>query len=636
MTPTQKRSGNPAIATQALLAVGLLLPTLASAAADFVIQKIELSANPASTDAAFSALVTVKNQGGSAGDAGQLVLWKHKPLAQPCDTPGDAAVALGRIAAGATKTVRVKGLRMRREGDWKLRAFVDGTCLTREAAEGNNQRVKSYTVNDTHTVNVTDLGNGMATFGSGVMGVLSSNAANTVAAWTQAVVPPATGGPAHLLASHRTEAGMSQGERISASNNGVFYQDFRYIWNLTFDSDVFPSGDAVVVENEVIPGAWAPQSYLAARFFDAGDKTWGAESILYQQASGTDIVFRPQVVAWNEDGVQKALATWFVGVNGTLGSGPTPKTALRYSHFDGTAWSPQTSVATFCEGCAEFGFRSQKLARDNNGNVWLVATANTGTPGNEDNLAYAVNFSNGQWSTPQEISVDANQAHYDMPCSEDGGMKENLAFAMSPGGKGAALIHFPMCTSAGVENPLFVARYDGKAWLPLEQVDSAFTYGGTVYRVKSVETANVATNDAGDALIYYNGDTFSAALQFYDNASATWQPTVLTTGNLATLRANGYTDQLGVALNGKKGLVTRSAEADGLLHYRTYDIAKRALQGTEESTLDPDGSSVNSMVSNTQAVLDNLNHAKILAIALTGDSSASQTARAYLVELSVP
>jgi hypothetical protein len=90
--------------------------------------------------------VTVKNRGTAPGDAGTLALWVDQPGVPACGFAGDAALPVGTLAAGASRTLMLDGLPAGAAAAKSLRAFIDSTCLSAEAYDGNNQWVKPYTV----------------------------------------------------------------------------------------------------------------------------------------------------------------------------------------------------------------------------------------------------------------------------------------------------------------------------------------------------------------------------------------------------------------------------------------------------------------------------------------------------------
>jgi subtilase family serine protease len=114
---------------------------------DFVVTQIKVSpASPTTSRSTFSATVTVKNQGTSAGNAGYLDVWANQPAAQTCPANGNGYVNVGTLAAGESRTFTVNGLPTGAAGTKTLRAFVDSYCQTVESNEANNQSTLTYTV----------------------------------------------------------------------------------------------------------------------------------------------------------------------------------------------------------------------------------------------------------------------------------------------------------------------------------------------------------------------------------------------------------------------------------------------------------------------------------------------------------
>jgi len=129
-----------------LLATAELYTPDAAAIPDFIVSKITLPHASPEINTSFTATVTVKNQGTGAGDGGNLLAWANQSAAQLCGAKGDKSVAVGALAAGASKTMAVAGLSIPSSGVKTLRAFVDGGCAAAESNEGNNQLTASYRV----------------------------------------------------------------------------------------------------------------------------------------------------------------------------------------------------------------------------------------------------------------------------------------------------------------------------------------------------------------------------------------------------------------------------------------------------------------------------------------------------------
>jgi len=114
--------------------------------ADFTVTAIDLTPKRLTAGETFSAAVTVRNRGTAPGDAGTLALWTDRPDVPACGAAGDAALPVGTLAAGASRIVTLDGLPAGAAAAKSLRAFIDHTCVSAEAYDGNNQWVKPYTV----------------------------------------------------------------------------------------------------------------------------------------------------------------------------------------------------------------------------------------------------------------------------------------------------------------------------------------------------------------------------------------------------------------------------------------------------------------------------------------------------------
>ena len=112
---------------------------------DFIITSLTTAPAPVK-GGAFSAVVTVKNQGTAAGDGGVLRLWANHYATATAGEAGDAATAVGSLAVGASTTLTINGLAApASDGTYTLRAFVDADGTVAEQAEGNNQKTLTYT-----------------------------------------------------------------------------------------------------------------------------------------------------------------------------------------------------------------------------------------------------------------------------------------------------------------------------------------------------------------------------------------------------------------------------------------------------------------------------------------------------------
>ena len=113
---------------------------------DFVVSSVTLSPASPGTGSTFTAAVTVKNQGTSAGTVGTLQLWANQTASQACGAVGNKSATIGSLAAGASATVTITGIPAGAAGSKTLRTFVDSQCATVESNEANNQATQAYTV----------------------------------------------------------------------------------------------------------------------------------------------------------------------------------------------------------------------------------------------------------------------------------------------------------------------------------------------------------------------------------------------------------------------------------------------------------------------------------------------------------
>ncbi len=113
---------------------------------DFVVTRIKLTPAKPTADGTFNAKVTVENQGTAAADGGKLLVWTNQKAARSCGAKADQSVAVGNLAAGASKTLTLRRLGAGPAGAKTFRAFVDGDCATAESDEDNNQMTKAYRV----------------------------------------------------------------------------------------------------------------------------------------------------------------------------------------------------------------------------------------------------------------------------------------------------------------------------------------------------------------------------------------------------------------------------------------------------------------------------------------------------------
>ena len=113
---------------------------------DFVVTAIATTPSTLTKGGAFSATVTVLNQGLAAGNAGTLRLWLNHFANATVGEPGDRAQSVGVLAVGASTTLTFAGLTApNADGTYNLRAFVDADNVTVEQSEGNNQKTLTYT-----------------------------------------------------------------------------------------------------------------------------------------------------------------------------------------------------------------------------------------------------------------------------------------------------------------------------------------------------------------------------------------------------------------------------------------------------------------------------------------------------------
>lgn len=131
-------SGTP----QPLATAELYTPDISHS--DLTVTAIALSPAAPAANVAFTAKVTVKNQGATATDGGKLLVWVNQSAAPACSTAATQSLAVGTLAAGASKTLTLAGLKVATEGVKTFRAFVDGHCATAETNESNNQRTLRY------------------------------------------------------------------------------------------------------------------------------------------------------------------------------------------------------------------------------------------------------------------------------------------------------------------------------------------------------------------------------------------------------------------------------------------------------------------------------------------------------------
>jgi len=121
--------------------------TLAGQRADFAVTTITLVNPPTVAGEVFGAQVTVANHGEIAGDAGRLTVYVSQPVSVAAGTVGDAAVAVGVLQPGASRTFEFANLNSDpRSGTHHCRAFVNSEETTAEWSYGDNQMATTYQV----------------------------------------------------------------------------------------------------------------------------------------------------------------------------------------------------------------------------------------------------------------------------------------------------------------------------------------------------------------------------------------------------------------------------------------------------------------------------------------------------------
>jgi len=114
---------------------------------DFVVSAITLTPDTVDVGGTFSASVTVKNLGKTAGNGGALLVWANLAGAAACGQSADQSASIGNLAAGASTTLTFTGLKAATTSGAKtFRAYADGNCATLESNDANNQRTASYRV----------------------------------------------------------------------------------------------------------------------------------------------------------------------------------------------------------------------------------------------------------------------------------------------------------------------------------------------------------------------------------------------------------------------------------------------------------------------------------------------------------
>lgn len=113
---------------------------------DFTITRILLTPETPRANRTFRARVTVTNQGTAAGLSDALLVWTNQAMTRACGAASDKSIAVGRLAAGASRTLVVTRLPAGSAQSKTFRAFIDGRCVTAESNEDNNQATQTYEV----------------------------------------------------------------------------------------------------------------------------------------------------------------------------------------------------------------------------------------------------------------------------------------------------------------------------------------------------------------------------------------------------------------------------------------------------------------------------------------------------------
>jgi len=113
---------------------------------DFIVESITFSTATPAPNAAMSATIVVKNQGGVSGNAGYLDVWIDRAAVASAGSDGDYYFTVGTLAAGATKSFTHTFNAPASAGTKTYRAFVDSYNETLESDETNNQLTRTYTV----------------------------------------------------------------------------------------------------------------------------------------------------------------------------------------------------------------------------------------------------------------------------------------------------------------------------------------------------------------------------------------------------------------------------------------------------------------------------------------------------------
>ncbi len=126
---------------------GISVSAIASPEPDFVVTDIALDPSSPTAGTPFSAVVTVKNQGASAGDGGWLDVWTHQPTPVAVGDDGAQSWRVNSLAVNESRAFTFTNLQASLDpGEYVFRAYVDSQGNTLETDEGNNQFTLSYTL----------------------------------------------------------------------------------------------------------------------------------------------------------------------------------------------------------------------------------------------------------------------------------------------------------------------------------------------------------------------------------------------------------------------------------------------------------------------------------------------------------
>ncbi len=113
---------------------------------DFIVTSLTLDPAAPAAGGAFTATVTILNQGDIPGDAGVVRMWVSKPGNAKAGDAGDAEQPGGNLAVGESRTLVFALTAPTQSKTHHARAFVDADNVTAEKSEGNNQKSATYTL----------------------------------------------------------------------------------------------------------------------------------------------------------------------------------------------------------------------------------------------------------------------------------------------------------------------------------------------------------------------------------------------------------------------------------------------------------------------------------------------------------